>query len=194
MIHIWEQWLIHQNVVLPSRGTWTGWRNGPTGTSWSSAKADAKSYTRGGIIPVTSTRWEPTSKKSEETWTCWSEFCAGPWKLLRDWSMWHTESERAATVQPGEEKAQVGLTDVYKYPTAERGRCSHTFSYGAQLKDTKWDTGFSTSTEDKFFHCDGGETLDKVARAGCGVFILGDVQNPSGYSPEQPAFTDLSLN
>lgn len=31
----WEEWLIHQKVVLPSRGTLAGWRNGLTRTSCS---------------------------------------------------------------------------------------------------------------------------------------------------------------
>jgi len=26
----WDEWLMHERVVLPSRGTWTGWRNGLT--------------------------------------------------------------------------------------------------------------------------------------------------------------------
>jgi len=29
----WEEQLTLQRVMLPSRGTWTGWRNGLTGTS-----------------------------------------------------------------------------------------------------------------------------------------------------------------
>ena len=29
----WEGWLMLQRVVLAARGTWTSWRNGPTGTS-----------------------------------------------------------------------------------------------------------------------------------------------------------------
>jgi len=33
IIQNWEEGLIHQKVVLPSRGTSTGWRNGLTGTS-----------------------------------------------------------------------------------------------------------------------------------------------------------------
>lgn len=39
----WEQWLIHQGVVLPFRETLTFCRNGPTGISSSSAKRNAKS-------------------------------------------------------------------------------------------------------------------------------------------------------
>ena len=29
----WEEWLIGQRVILPSRESSTGWRNGPTGAS-----------------------------------------------------------------------------------------------------------------------------------------------------------------
>lgn len=35
--------MIHQRVVLPFRGTYTGWTTGPKGTSWSSAKGNDKS-------------------------------------------------------------------------------------------------------------------------------------------------------
>jgi len=32
MVQNWEVWLIHQRVMLSSRGTLTGWTNGLTGT------------------------------------------------------------------------------------------------------------------------------------------------------------------
>lgn len=28
-----EEWLTHQRVMLPSRGTWAGWRSGPMRTT-----------------------------------------------------------------------------------------------------------------------------------------------------------------
>jgi len=31
-------------------------------------------------------------------------------------------------------------------------------------------------------------------QGGCGVSILGDIQNPAGHSPEQPAIADPTLN
>lgn len=36
--------------------------------------------------------------------------------------------------------------------------------------------------------------VDQVAQGGCGITILGDVQNPTGHRPVQPALADLSLN
>lgn len=41
-IQSWKECLMHQMLVLPSRGTSTGWRNGPTGNSWSSTRGNAK--------------------------------------------------------------------------------------------------------------------------------------------------------
>ncbi|XP_052643888.1 protein HGH1 homolog isoform X3 [Harpia harpyja] len=38
MIPSWEERLVHQRVVLASRETSPGWRNGPTRTSWSSLR------------------------------------------------------------------------------------------------------------------------------------------------------------
>lgn len=35
-----------------------------------------------------------------------------------------------------------------------------------------------------FFHCEGGQALTQGAQRGFGVYILGDVPNPSGHSPE----------
>lgn len=53
-----EEWLIHQIALLPSGGTWTGWRNGLTETSWSSARENVKSCTEGGISPCVGIYWD----------------------------------------------------------------------------------------------------------------------------------------
>ena len=39
------------------RRTWTGWRNGLTGTSWSSTEGSAKSCARWGVTPWNSRSW-----------------------------------------------------------------------------------------------------------------------------------------
>ena len=44
------------------------------------------------------------------------------------------------------------------------------------------------------FYCDGDQTLEQITQRGCGVFILGDIQNPAGHSPEQPALADPVLS
>jgi len=41
----WKEWLIHQRIMLPSRGTSTGGRNGLTGNFCSSLRGKAKSCT-----------------------------------------------------------------------------------------------------------------------------------------------------
>jgi len=35
--------------------------------------------------------------------------------------------------------------------------------------------------------------LEQVSQRGCGVSVLGDIQNVTGCSPEQPAVADLAL-
>jgi len=34
---------------------------------------------------------------------------------------------------------------------------------------------------------EGGQALEQISEGGCMVFISGDIQNPSGHKPEQPA-------
>ena len=36
--------------------------------------------------------------------------------------------------------------------------------------------------------------VKQVAQRGCGVSVFGDVQNPTGHNPEQPASADAVLN
>lgn len=36
------------------------------------------------------------------------------------------------------------------------------------------------------------QTLAQITQRGCGVFILGDIQNLSGHRPEQPSVADLA--
>ena len=170
MMQNWEEQLINEMVVPPSRGISTGWRNGLKGTWWSSVMWNAKSCTWGGTAPFTSTHWgkadckaalqkslwpwgsnvplqhQPTASWAalgrgspagrgswsfpsvqhwwgtsgssagipsiRETWACYSEFSAGPWRW-RDCSTCNSLNsskslqhlQRAGTVHPGEEKA-----------------------------------------------------------------------------------------
>ncbi|KAK4809646.1 hypothetical protein QYF61_002102 [Mycteria americana] len=48
----------------------------------------------------------------------------------------------------------------------------------------------SVSAQEKAFYCEGGQTLEQVAQAGCGVSILGYIQNPTGRGAEQTALAD----
>lgn len=61
MIENWEEWLIHQTVVLLFRGTLIGWGTDHAGTSGYSTKGKAKSYTEEEIIECTSAGSAPTS-------------------------------------------------------------------------------------------------------------------------------------
>lgn len=48
--------------------------------------------------------------------------------------------------------------------------------------------------KEKFFHCEGSQTLAQVAQPGCGVSILGDIRTPAGHSQEQPVLAVSALN
>lgn len=61
MTQNWEEWLIHERVVLPFRGTLTGWRNGLREANKSQQGESIKSRTRGGMTPCTSTCRQPPS-------------------------------------------------------------------------------------------------------------------------------------
>lgn len=38
------------------------------------------------------------------------------------------------------------------------------------------------------------QTLEQVTPTGCGLFILGGIQNSAGQCPEQPAVADIALS
>jgi len=42
----------------------------------------------------------------------------------------------------------------------------------------------------KLPYSEGGQTLAQFAQRSCGVSILGDIQNSTGHSPEQPVLAD----
>lgn len=70
-----QEWLIHQRVELTHRGSSTSWRNGLTGTSWSSTR-NAKSYIWGGMTPGRSTSWGSTQLESK--FNCGHQIEYGP--------------------------------------------------------------------------------------------------------------------
>lgn len=45
-----------------------------------------------------------------------------------------------------------------------------------------------------FHYFEDAQTLEKAAQRGCGVFMLGHIQNPTGHSPEQAAVVDPALS
>jgi len=78
----WKEWLICQRVVLTSRGTSSGWRDGLTGTSWSSASRSAKSYTYRGTTPGTSIIWVLTSWKAAWHKRLWRSSWTPSWPWI----------------------------------------------------------------------------------------------------------------
>lgn len=59
---------------------------------------------------------------------------------------------------------------MYNYKVASLQRSDRTRGGGHKLKYLR-----------NFFYCDGGQTLEQVAQRPCGVFILGNTKNLSGY-------------
>ena len=57
----------------------------------------------------------------------------------------------------------------------------------AEAMGTAWNMEIPLKHNKPLFYCEGGQTLEEVAWRGCGVSILGDIQNPSGHGPGQPA-------
>ncbi|KAK4830129.1 hypothetical protein QYF61_008556 [Mycteria americana] len=45
----------------------------------------------------------------------------------------------------------------------------------------------------KLYYCEGGQTLELAAQRGCGLSILGNMQDLAGRGFEQPALTDHAL-
>lgn len=41
--------------------------------------------------------------------------------------------------------------------------------------------------QETLFHCEGHWTLAQIAQNSGGVFVLGEIQKPSGHGPEEPA-------
>ena len=70
----WGKQSICDILVLPSTVTLTNWSNGPTGTSWSSVKTNAKSCSWDRTALSNGIDWGVTSKRAavlERTWASW---------------------------------------------------------------------------------------------------------------------------
>ncbi|KAK4829453.1 hypothetical protein QYF61_004671, partial [Mycteria americana] len=68
--------------------------------------------------------------------------------------------------------------------------CDRTRGNGHKWKYKK----FHLSIRKSLFYCDGDRTLKWVAQRSCGACILGDIQNPTGHGPGQPAVVHPALN
>lgn len=108
------------------------------------------------------------------------------------------EAERSGTIQPGEEMAQGDLIFVYIYlmgGSKEDGtRLSGVPGDSTRGNEHKLKYRNITSSIRKInqqqtnhFYCEVGQTLGHAIQRRCAVFVLGDIQNLTGYGLEQPA-------
>ena len=100
------------------------------------------------------------------------------------------KAERAGAVQPGEERAQGDLINVYEYL---QGECKEN---GARLfpvepSDRSRGSGYTLKHRRfpwnimKHCHCESDQALVQADQGGGGVSILADSQEPSGHGPGQ---------
>jgi len=78
------------------------------------------------------------------------------------------------------------------------GGWGQTLFSGAQQQDKgqwaqteAWDV--PSEHEEEFLHFDGDGALEQAAQGGCGVSFSGDIQDPPGQGPVQPAIGDPAL-
>lgn len=73
---------------------------------------------------------------------------------------------------------------------------SQTLFSGALWKDKRqWALAhFYLNKRKKLSYGLSAQTLEQVTPTGCGLFILGGIQNSAGQCPEQPAVADIALS
>lgn len=102
----WEELLIRQSVVLPFRGTSTGWRNGQRGNSQSSGKGNANSYIWEETTPFTNPcwGWKAAWRRTQRSWwtPSWAwgskEGKMHPQCCQQGWGWWLCTSEASPWV------------------------------------------------------------------------------------------------
>ena len=75
------------------------------------------------------------------------------------------------------------------------GGGGQTLSSGAQWQDKgQWAQTEAEEVpaehEEELLHCEGDGALAQAAQGGCGVSFSGDIQDPPGRGPVQPALSD----
>ena len=113
-------------------------------------------------------------------------------------SLLRGEAEGAGLVQPEEEKAARGPNI---YLQISEGWVSGGWGQALFSGPQQQDKGQWAQTEaeevppehEELHHSEGDGAVDQAAQGGCGVSFSGDIQDPPGQGPAQPAVGDPAL-
>lgn len=101
----------------------------------------------------------------------------------------------AGTDEPGEEKARGEILAVYMYPYIYmylEERCNEGGARVSSVVPSDSIRGkglkpkhrrFPLNVRKHVFYCEGDQTLARVAQGGCGLAVLGDIQELPGHGP-----------
>lgn len=127
--------------------------------------------------------WDPPVQKR---WTYCRESRAGSWKQLRNWNIWH--SRRGWEIwgsKSGKEKPEEDLINMCKHWWGGVKKMEPDF-FQCCLNKRQEATGTKLSIESlsnpkkNLFYCAGDQKTEQAVQRCSRVFILGDIQNPSG--------------
>ena len=208
MTQSWAEWPINQRVVLPSRGTSTGWRNGLTQTSWTLIQGAAKSCPWGGTTPGASIYSIQGAAQCSALVTPHLECSVSSSGLPSTRDTWespvkgHEDEEGTGAPLLWEEAEGAGDCSAWRRDGSEdlvnvceylrggyKGDGARLFS-GAQWQDQRpWahteTREVPSEHQETLFYCEGDQTLAQVAQGGCGDSILRDIQKTFGHGPGQ---------
>lgn len=115
---------MHQVVILPPRGTWTGWRAELIGLSWSSTRRSTEFCTCGRMTWDTRTCWEPPKRKVNLQKWIWASWWTSNWMWTTNVNLLENKNEnKTKQVKPNKNLNHPGAA-LSEILAADWGRCS----------------------------------------------------------------------